>query len=94
MGLEELVIEGHALDINTIQKILPIKIETKKISIQIPAQFTARVYGFLKGFIIKEEWLSDGSLAIVVQMPKATQIEIYDKLNSITHGASITKELE
>jgi len=79
--------------LNTIQKILPIKLETKKISIRIPAALTARAYGAIKSFIIKEAWLQDGSLEVIVQIPKAAQLEIYDKLNSVTHGAAITKEL-
>jgi len=79
--------------LNTIQKILPIRVETKKIFIKIPATFAARVYGILKAFILKEEWTQDGSMELIIQLPKATQIDIYDKINNITHGATITKEL-
>jgi ribosome maturation protein SDO1 len=80
--------------LNTINKLLPIKIVTKKVFMKIPSQYSARIYGIIKPFIIKEEYLSDGSLSAVLQMPKATQIEIYDKVNNIAHGAIITKDLE
>jgi ribosome maturation protein Sdo1 len=77
-----------------LQKLLPIRIVTKKVSMKIPSQYSARIYGIIKPFIMKEEYLSDGSLSVVLQMPKATQIDIYDKVNSIAHGAIITKDLE
>lgn len=80
--------------INMLQKLLPIRIVTKKVSMKIPSQYSARIYGIIKPFIIREEYLSDGSLSAVLQMPKATQIDIYDKVNNIAHGAIITKDLE
>ena len=80
--------------ISIINKLLPIRIVTKKVSMKIPSQYSARIYGIIKPFIMKEEYLSDGSLSVVLQMTKATQIDIYDKVNSIAHGAIITKDLE
>lgn len=76
-----------------IQKILPIKIETKRIEIKVPAMHTARAYGIVKDSIIKEEWLSDGSLVVVVDLPAASLMDFFDKLNAITHGSAITKEI-
>jgi ribosome maturation protein SDO1 len=79
--------------LNTIQKLLPIRFETKKISIRIPASLTANAYGLVKGFIMKEDWKDNGDLEVVVQLPKATLMEFFDKLNRVTHGSAITKEL-
>ena len=76
-----------------IQKILPIKIETKRIEIKIPTMHTARAYGIVKDSLIKEEWLSDGSLLCVVEVPSAALMDFFDKLNAITHGSAITKEI-
>ncbi len=76
-----------------IQKILPIKLETKKIELKIPAAFAARSYGLLKDSLIKEEWLSDGSFLCVIEKPAASLMDFFDKLNAITHGSALTKEI-
>lgn len=80
--------------IKELQKILPLKTETKKIQIKVPAVYTGSVYGLLQSFKEKEEWLDDGSLLVVVSFPAGMQSEFYDKLNNITHGAAITQEMK
>ena len=86
--------EEQALAIlKLIQKIIPIKLTMKRIAIKIPSQFTGKIYGSLKDFILKEEWLSDGSLSVVVEIPLKLQSDFYDKLNAVTHGAAITQEM-
>ena len=76
-----------------IQKILPIRIEVKRIAIKIPAMHTGKVYGILKEYLVKEEWLADGSLSCVIEVPRQSLMEFYDRLNSITHGAALAKEI-
>ena len=76
-----------------IQKVMPIKVAVKRVAVKVPANFTGHLYGYLKGFIISEEWLSDGSLSCTVEIPSKLQSEFYDRLNSVTHGAAITKEM-
>lgn len=76
-----------------IQKILPIKIETKRIEIKILSMHAAKTYGIVKDSIMKEEWLPDGSLVVVVELPAASLMDFFDKLNAITHGTAITKEI-
>lgn len=76
-----------------IQKILSIKIEAKKIMLKIPAMHASKSYGVVKGFIIKEEWLSDGSLSATVEVPQAALMDFYAKLNAVTHGAAYAKEI-
>ncbi len=80
--------------IKQIIKIIPIKIETKKIEITIPAVHTGKVYGIINQYKEKEEWLGNGDLKVVVNVPAGLIMEFYDKLNSITHGSAITKELK
>jgi ribosome maturation protein SDO1 len=80
--------------IKELQKILPLKTETKKLKIKIPAVYTPPVYGLLQGLKEKEEWLDDGSLVCIINLPTGMQSEFYDKLNSITHGAAITQEVK
>jgi ribosome maturation protein SDO1 len=81
--------------IKDLEKILPIKIETKKISITVPAAHTGKAYGILHNFNPeKEEWLNDGSLKVIINLPAGMQIEFYDKLNSVTHGSALTEEIK
>ncbi len=77
-----------------LKTLIPIKIETKKIKIKIPAQFTGRVYGIVQEYKEKEDWLSDGSLEVILNIPVGVQMDFYDKLNSITHGAALTSEVK
>jgi ribosome maturation protein SDO1 len=77
-----------------ISKILPIKIETKKIKINIPAIHTGKAYGIVSQYKEEEKWLDDGSLDIVGNIPSGIIMDFYDKLNSITHGSAITEEIK
>lgn len=77
-----------------LQPILPIRIETKKILLRIPAEHTGRVYTLIHDIKEKEEWLSDGSLQCVINIPAGAQMEFFDKLNAITHGSVITQEIK
>jgi len=83
-------IKGIVEDLKTI---IPIKIETKKIKIKIPAEHTGRAYGLIQEYKEKEEWLGDGSLEAVLNIPVGIQSDFYDKLNGITHGSAITSEI-
>lgn len=75
--------------------VLPIKIEMKKIKIVVPPVYVAQAYGFLKSFTKeKEDWLGDGSLSCVINLPAGMQLEFYDKLNNITHGSALTEEIK
>lgn len=73
---------------------LAIKIETKKLKIIVPAIHTGKAYGLLKENKEKEEWLSNGDLLCIVNIPAGMQMEFYDKLNGITHGSSLVEEIK
>jgi len=74
--------------------VIPIKVETKKIKITIPARFSAQVYGMLKDYKESEEWLGNGDLQVIMNIPSGLQIDFYDKLNSVTHGAIVSQEMK
>jgi rRNA metabolism SBDS family protein len=80
--------------IEQLQRILPLKIETKKIRVTIPAQFTGKAYGVVSEFKQEEEWLSNGDLRIVVGLPAGLVMDFFDKLNGVTHGAAMTEEIK
>jgi len=73
--------------------VIPIKIETKRIKLIIPARFSAQVYGMLKDYKESEEWLSNGDLQAIMNIPSGLQIDFYDKLNSVTHGAIVSEDM-
>jgi len=80
--------------ISELQKILPLKIETKRVLVMIPVAYIGKAYGLIHDYIVKEEWQSDGSLSCVLNLPVAAQISFFDKLNSTTHGAATTQEIK
>ena len=77
-----------------LSKVIPLKIETKKLIITIPAVYTGKVYGIVNEYKEKEDWLSNGDLKVTVNMPVGLQSEFYDKLNAVTHGAALTEEIK
>lgn len=81
--------------IEKIGGILPIKLETKKIKITIPAIYTGKVYGVINPYKEKEKWMENGDLEVIVAVPSGTHLfSFYDKLNSLTHGSVITEEIK
>jgi ribosome maturation protein SDO1 len=78
-----------------IRPILPIKFEIKEIAVKIPAEFATKSYNILKNFgkKTKEDWLNDGSLAVVIEMPGGLEEDFYEKLNALCHGTVESKVL-
>jgi len=80
--------------VSKLKEVLPIKLETKKLKITVPAIHTGKVYGLLQDYKEKEEWLSNGDLSCIINLPAGLQMEFYDKLNAITHGSAIVEEIK
>jgi ribosome maturation protein SDO1 len=79
--------------IHAIKQILPIKIEVKRVKLTIPARFTGQVYGLFKEIKESEEWLGNGDLEVIANIPSGMQLDFYDKLNNVTHGAVRSEEM-
>ena len=79
--------------VSKLKTIIPIKIETKKVKLTIPARYTGQVYGLLQENKESEEWLSNGNLQVVLNVPAGLLIDFYDKLNSVTHGSVQSEEM-
>ena len=77
-----------------LKKVIPLKIETKKLKIKIPAEHTGKIYGILQEYKEKEDWQGDGSLVVILNIPVGIQSEFYDKLNNITHGTALSEEVK
>lgn len=80
--------------IEKIKKVLPIKIKTKKLRLRIPAEHTGRVYGLVSDYKESENWLANGDLECVINLPVGLQDDFYDKLNAITHGSAMSQEMK
>ena len=80
--------------VQKIATVIPIKVETKKIRLIIPARFTGQVYGLLKEYKQSEDWLANGDLQVVINIPSGMQLDFYEKLNGITHGVVKSEEIK
>jgi ribosome maturation protein SDO1 len=76
-----------------LKEAIPIKIETKRIKLIIPAQFTGQAYGILQDYKEKETWLENGDLEVILNIPSGMQTDFYEKLNAIAHGAVQSEKL-
>lgn len=95
VNIKNLPIEQQIQDImKAISAILPIKIETKKIKIIVPAVQTGKVYGVINEYKESENWLDNGDLEVIANIPAGMIMDFYDKLNSVTHGSVITEEIK
>lgn len=81
--------------VKELRPIIPLKFEKKKLAIKFPALYAMRAYPWAKSMgIQKEQWLNDGSLIVVVEIPGGLQTEVIDKANSLSKGECEVKILE
>jgi len=76
--------------VKEISKYLPIKISKALITIKIPSEISRKVQGEIRklGDVKNQQWLSDGSLLIELEIPAGLQNEVIDKVNSLCRGAA------
>lgn len=77
-----------------LSKVLPIKIEKKKVKLKVSSLHIGKAYGILKEYLIKEDWLNNGDLECVVEVPSGLIMDFYDDINSATHGSVLSEELK
>jgi ribosome maturation protein SDO1 len=95
VNIKNIPIENQIKDIVTsISGILPIKLETKKVKITVPAIHTGKAYGIINQYKEEEKWLNNGDLEVFVSIPSGMIMDFYDKLNSVTHGSALTEEVK
>ena len=82
--------------LKAIRPILPIQFETKEIAVKIPAEFAAKSYQVITKFgkKLREDWQSDGSLMVVIEMPGGLEEDFHNELNALCHGNVETKILK
>ena len=80
--------------IKVLRPLLPLRVETKKIAVKLPAVYAGKYYELKKfGKMVKEEWQKDGSYIAVVHIPGGMEDEFYQKVNALTKGEAETKLL-
>jgi ribosome maturation protein SDO1 len=95
VNIKNVPIENQIKEIvDKLSPILPIKLETKRIKMVIPAVHTGKVYGLINQYKEKEDWLDNGDLSVIVDIPAGLVMDFYDKLNSSTHGSATTEEIK
>ncbi len=80
--------------LEALSRVIPIKIETKKVKVTIPAVQTGKAYGVVSQYKENENWLENGDLEIIINVPAGIIMDFYDRLNSVTHGSAITEEIK
>jgi len=80
--------------ISALRIVLPMKIDTARYAVRIPAELAQKVYGSLKSYNIqKEEWQGDGSLIALIEIPAGMQTEFLDRINKLTAGKAQIKDV-
>jgi ribosome maturation protein SDO1 len=79
-----------------LRPIIPISMDSIRISVKIPAEHIGKAYGTVRnyGSLEREDWQSDGSWVGIIKLPAGMQTDFYDKLNDVTKGNVSTKILK
>jgi ribosome maturation protein SDO1 len=82
------------LVVDSLRKVLPLASELSQLTITIPKTFSSNSIGFIKssGSVLSEEWLSDGSLKVRIEINAGVKGNFLDRLGSLTKGSAQVKE--
>lgn len=89
-------VEAQALQIvKAISRVLPIKIAKAIVQVRVPPQYSAKFYSTVRGLgeVKRQDWKSDGTLIVELEIPAGMQQEVIDKVNSLTRGEGEVKIL-
>ncbi len=78
-----------------LKPIIPIRFETRRIEIRVPAKYAGQLNAMVRGFgkVLKQDWRQDGSVFAVVEMPAGLEHDFYDRISSMAHGSVETQAL-
>jgi len=76
--------------VEKLRSIIPLKSENLDLEIIVPAQYAAKSYSVLKsaGTLKREDWLANGSLKAILEIPAAARPHVIDRLGSVTKGTA------
>jgi len=75
--------------VGKLRELLPIRFETRELEITLPSQYTGKGYGILKGYgkMLKEDWLPNGDLKFILELPAGMQEDLESVMNGLTKGS-------
>jgi ribosome maturation protein SDO1 len=78
-----------------LRKKLPISFEKMQVAVKIPAIYAGKTGSEMHNFEIKkEEWLNDGSLIMLIEIPAGMKNDLFNKANKATHGEAEIRILD
>lgn len=74
--------------IRALSPLIPIKLETRELEVDVSASSAGQVLNLLKRKtkIMKQDWKSNGNLVAIVEIPAGIQEELENDLNKLTKG--------
>ncbi|RPI82829.1 MAG: ribosome assembly factor SBDS [Nitrosopumilales archaeon] len=80
--------------IEPLRKLLPLKSEILELTVTVPAQFSGQSFSVFKsiGDIKSEQWLSDGSLQVVLNLNAGMKSSFLDRIGTATKGSAQVSE--
>jgi len=94
VNIKNIPVENQINEIvEKLSSIIPIRVQTKRLKITIPAIHTGKAYGVITQYKKEENWLNDGSLEVILEVPSGIVMDFYDKLNGVTHGSALSEEI-
>jgi ribosome maturation protein SDO1 len=76
--------------IEPLRKIIPLKSEILELTVTVPAQSSGQSFGVFKsiGEIKSEQWLSDGSLQVILSINAGLKSSFLDRIGTATKGSA------
>jgi ribosome maturation protein SDO1 len=76
--------------IEPLRKIIPLKSEILELTVIVPAQFSGQSFSVFKtiGEIKSEQWLSDGSLQVILSINAGLKSSFLDRIGTATKGSA------
>jgi ribosome maturation protein SDO1 len=80
--------------IEPLRKVLPLKSEVLELTVTVPAQFSGQSFSVFRsiGEIKSEQWLSDGSLQVVLNLNAGMKSSFLDRIGTATKGSAQVTE--
>ncbi len=82
--------------ISKLRVLLPLKIEQKKLSVEVPGQYAGKAYSIVtrNSKVLKEEWTAKGSWRVLLEIPAGFYFDFLNLLNSVCHGDVLVEEVK
>jgi len=74
--------------VEQLRAIMPISMKKLRYELLIPSRFAGKAYHAFGniGNILKQEWLNNGMLILVIDIPASRKDDLFSKANQLTHG--------